>query len=186
MFVSVSVFELFKVDIGPSSSHTVGPGRPPTSSCRDWSADKGPLMTTIGHSDLAALCRAALLQAGAHSRDAHLLAEATVEAEQVGNRAVGVDHLFDYLDGYRNGRIAPIIRPQVRRIAPAVIDVDARSGWPRPRSTTPPVSCTTLPGIPAWPPYGSGTLSPAVNWATTPDESPTAATFRWPWPTARP
>ena len=50
--------------------------------------------------------------------------DATVEAELIGNRAVGVAHLFDYLDGYRRGRIATDVRPDVRRPAPAVIDVE--------------------------------------------------------------
>jgi (2R)-3-sulfolactate dehydrogenase (NADP+) len=39
-----------------------------------------------------------------------------------------VGHLFDYLDGYRRGRIASGAKPKVRRAAPAVIDVDAADG----------------------------------------------------------
>lgn len=85
-------------------------------------------MATIRRDELTELCRVALLRAGADSRAAQVLAEATVEAELVGNRAVGVAHLFDYLDGYRQGRIAKNSRPVVRRAAPAVIDVDARGG----------------------------------------------------------
>ena len=49
-------------------------------------------------------------------------------AELVGNRATGVAHLFDYLDGYRHGRIAAHAEPVVRHAARAVIDVDAGSG----------------------------------------------------------
>lgn len=85
-------------------------------------------MTTIHRDELTELCRRALLQVGADSRAAQVLAEATVEAELVGNRTVGVTHLFDYLDGYRQGRIAKDSRPVVRRAAMAVIDVDARNG----------------------------------------------------------
>jgi (2R)-3-sulfolactate dehydrogenase (NADP+) len=85
-------------------------------------------MTTLHRKELTELCQHALIGVGAGSRDAQLLADATVEAELVGNRAVGVAHLFDYLDGYREGRIAKDARPVVRRAAPAVIDVDASSG----------------------------------------------------------
>lgn len=85
-------------------------------------------MSTIEREELLALCDRALLTAGAGEENARVLAEATVEAEQVGNRAVGVAHLFDYLDGYRKGRIAADAQPRVRRPAPAVIDVDAGNG----------------------------------------------------------
>ncbi|MBT2595952.1 Ldh family oxidoreductase [Arthrobacter sp. ISL-72] len=85
-------------------------------------------MSIIQREVLAKLCEQALLHSGAGTRDAHVPAEATVEAEQVGNRAVGVAHLFDYLDGYTQGRIVSDAQPKVRRAAPAVIDVDAGSG----------------------------------------------------------
>jgi (2R)-3-sulfolactate dehydrogenase (NADP+) len=85
-------------------------------------------MTTIHRGALTELCHDALLRVGVSSRDAHVLAEATVEAEFVGNRAVGVGHLFDYLDGYQHGRIDTVSRPVVRRAAPAVINVDAAQG----------------------------------------------------------
>lgn len=85
-------------------------------------------MTTIGPGDLDALCREALRLAGAGEREAAVLAEATVEAERVGNRAVGVAHLFDYLDGYRHGRIATGVRPVIRRPAAGIVDADAAEG----------------------------------------------------------
>lgn len=85
-------------------------------------------MSTIRSEELALLCRRALERAGADSSGAEILAKATVEAELVGNRAVGVGHLFDYLDGYRTGRIATDVQPRIHRSAPAVIDVDASSG----------------------------------------------------------
>src|SRR5690349_11514480 len=85
-------------------------------------------MATIHGDELADLCRDALLRVGADAGAARVLAEATVEAERVGNRAVGVGHLFDYLDGYEQGRIAKDGRAAVRRPAPAVLDVDARDG----------------------------------------------------------
>jgi (2R)-3-sulfolactate dehydrogenase (NADP+) len=85
-------------------------------------------MATVDRDELTVLCRDALLRVGADPGAAQVLAEATVEAELVGNRAVGVAHLFDYLDGYGQGRIAKDSRPVVRRAAAAVIDVDARDG----------------------------------------------------------
>jgi (2R)-3-sulfolactate dehydrogenase (NADP+) len=85
-------------------------------------------MPTLDRADLAQLCTDALLRAGADPRAADVLAEATVEAELVGNRAVGVAHLFDYLAGYREGRITTDARAVVRRPAAAVIDVDAAGG----------------------------------------------------------
>lgn len=85
-------------------------------------------MTTMHRDALTELCRSALRRVGVDPRTAQILAEATVEAELLGNRAVGVAHLFDYLAGYREGRISLEARPLVRRVAPAVIDVDARQG----------------------------------------------------------
>ncbi|MCE3552746.1 Ldh family oxidoreductase [Pseudonocardia sp. RS11V-5] len=85
-------------------------------------------MAVIHRDELVELCRKALLAAGAGARDARVLAEATAEAEVIGNRAVGVGHLFDYLDGYAQGRIEKDAHAVVRRVAPAVLDVDARSG----------------------------------------------------------
>ena len=87
-----------------------------------------PPKILIHRSELTQLCKDAVLSVGADQGAAQVLADATVEAELVGNRAVGVTHLFDYLDGYRQGRIAIDARPVVRRAAPAVIDADARNG----------------------------------------------------------
>ncbi|GAB3301814.1 Ldh family oxidoreductase [Parasphingorhabdus pacifica] len=85
-------------------------------------------MAAIHCDELTEMCRDALLSVGVAARDARVLAEATVEAEALGNRAVGVAHLFDYLDGYRKGRISTAEQPVVHRVAPAAIDVDARDG----------------------------------------------------------
>jgi (2R)-3-sulfolactate dehydrogenase (NADP+) len=92
-------------------------------------------MVTVHREELAELCKDALLRAGAEPRAAQVLAAATVEAELVGNRAVGVAHLFDYLDAYRAGRIAVDRRrrPQrarsdcVRRGVRSPAEGDARS-----------------------------------------------------------
>lgn len=85
-------------------------------------------MTGIRPDELTSLCVDALLRAGAGQTAATILAEATVEAELLGNRAVGVAHLFDYLAGYRGGRIAVDAQPAVRRAASAIVDADAQEG----------------------------------------------------------
>lgn len=85
-------------------------------------------MAVVPRDELTELCRLALLDAGADPAAAGVLAEATTEAELVGNRAVGVAHLFDYLDGYRTGRITRQPRTALRRAAGAVLDVDAAGG----------------------------------------------------------
>jgi len=85
-------------------------------------------MTTVHRAQLSQLCRTALVGVGADAGTAQILADATVEAELVGNRAVGVAHLFDYLDGYRQGRISTDPDVTVRRAAPAVLDGDADGG----------------------------------------------------------
>lgn len=86
------------------------------------------VLKTIPTEELTALCERAVIAAGADAADAKVLAGATVEAELVGNRAVGVAHLFDYIDGYRQGRIAAKSQPNVRQAGPAVLDVDASDG----------------------------------------------------------
>ena len=85
-------------------------------------------MITMDREQIVDLCRDALLAAGVDVPTAQVLADATAEAELVGNRAVGVAHLFDYLDGFREGRIVRDARPVVRHPARAVLDVDAAGG----------------------------------------------------------
>lgn len=78
--------------------------------------------------ELTSLCSAALVRVGADPEAAQVLSLATVEAEQAGKAAVGVAHLFDYLDGYEAGRIATDATPVVSRPAPSVIEVHAHGG----------------------------------------------------------
>lgn len=85
-------------------------------------------MIVFAPRELTGLCHQALVRAGADARAADVLAEATVEAELVGARAVGVAHLFDYLAAYRAGRLSADAEPAVHRPASAVIDVDAAGG----------------------------------------------------------
>lgn len=85
-------------------------------------------VTAIRTDELTSLCVDALLRVGAGQTAATILAEATVAAELLGNRAVGVAHLFDYLAGYRDGRIAVDAHPAIRRAAAAILDADAGEG----------------------------------------------------------
>ena len=41
--MAVSVFDLFKIGVGPSSSHTVGPMRAAARFCTRWLEEKGDL-----------------------------------------------------------------------------------------------------------------------------------------------
>jgi (2R)-3-sulfolactate dehydrogenase (NADP+) len=75
-----------------------------------------------------ALCRMAILGAGAGEEAAEVLARATVAAEAGGNTAVGLSHLLDYLDALAAGRIDGRAEPVITRPALAVFLSDARRG----------------------------------------------------------
>lgn len=77
--------------------------------------------------ELTELCERALLGSGATPAQAVVLAEATVEAELLGRRPVGVSHLLDYVDGFRNGRIAPG-SPSLEQRTTVISTVDCRGG----------------------------------------------------------
>lgn len=85
-------------------------------------------MSTIPIHQLHEACRRALLALDVDERSASALAHATVEAERVGNSAVGLAHLFDYLDGFRTGRIDRRPRVVVESPAPTMITADAGGG----------------------------------------------------------
>lgn len=70
----------------------------------------------------------AIRSAGAADAPARSLARATIEAERSGQPNVGTVHLFDYLDGLREGRIDGRAEPRVTRPAPAVFASDAGGG----------------------------------------------------------
>lgn len=86
-----------------------------------------PADVTLSRERLTALCTAALRTAGATQAQAAALAEATAQAEERGLRPVGVAHLFDYVDGFRKGRIAAT-QPVAERRTPVVWAVDCRGG----------------------------------------------------------
>jgi (2R)-3-sulfolactate dehydrogenase (NADP+) len=84
-------------------------------------------MAELRRSELTELCESALLASGASAAQAAVLAEATVEAEALGHRPVGVSHLVDYLDGFRSGRIAAAT-PVVEQRTPVIWTVDCQEG----------------------------------------------------------
>ena len=75
-----------------------------------------------------ALCRAAALGVGASAAAADSIARAAVAAEADGQPAVGLAHFLDYLDGFREGRIACDAEPVLTRPAPGLIQCDAGGG----------------------------------------------------------
>lgn len=83
---------------------------------------------TIPQAELNRLCTRALQRAGEELRAAQILARAIVDAERAGNRAVGIAHLFDYLDAYRDGRIKPGAAPEVLHATPSCVVADAFDG----------------------------------------------------------
>ncbi|MGI5472903.1 Ldh family oxidoreductase [Streptomyces sp. CA-132043] len=84
--------------------------------------------TTVTQDELVTLCTRALRAAGEEPEAARILARAVVDAERAGNPAVGVAHLFDYLESYRAGRITPGATPDVSRVTPSCLVADARDG----------------------------------------------------------
>jgi (2R)-3-sulfolactate dehydrogenase (NADP+) len=86
------------------------------------------IMTSISPEDLRALCIAAVTRCGGDLATAKSLARATVDAERRGKGVVGVSHLFDYLSGIRERRIAGSPRPEIRTPRGAVVVVDADHG----------------------------------------------------------
>ncbi|MFM9371904.1 Ldh family oxidoreductase [Streptomyces sp. Da 82-17] len=78
--------------------------------------------------EISGLCVRALRSAGAAPPAARILTRSVLDAEHVGNRAVGLAHLFDYLDAYRDGRIVAGVLPEVTRPAPSCVIADARDG----------------------------------------------------------
>lgn len=80
---------------------------------------------------LAALLFQALVRAGFSEAHATALSRQTVLAEELGQANVGVAHVFDYVDGARDGRIDPLAVPDVSRPAPTQILVDGKGGLPQ-------------------------------------------------------
>jgi (2R)-3-sulfolactate dehydrogenase (NADP+) len=78
--------------------------------------------------ELAELCRAAIVAAGGDDATAAALTDAAIAAERRAVGAVGVTHLFDYLDALRAGRLNGTPNPVIRNDSPAVITITADDG----------------------------------------------------------
>ncbi len=83
---------------------------------------------SIAPNVLSDLCSSAVRLAGASHAAATALAKATVGAELRGRPAVGVSHLFDYLDAFNSGRANVYAEPAVSRTRAATTVVDADAG----------------------------------------------------------
>ncbi|SMD03280.1 Ldh family oxidoreductase [Rhizobium sp. RU36D] len=70
----------------------------------------------------------ACFSAGASLDTCHSLVRAILSAEGSGNKAVGLDHLPDYLMALREGRLNGYAQPELSFPAPALLQVDARGG----------------------------------------------------------
>lgn len=92
------------------------------------SAAEPAAMIDISWDGLTALCSTAITIAGGDEQTAAALSDAVVAAERRGNTAVGVTHLFDYLDALRSGRLNGAARPRIHRDRAAVISVSADDG----------------------------------------------------------
>jgi (2R)-3-sulfolactate dehydrogenase (NADP+) len=91
-------------------------------------SEEQQLVIDLDRSRLTTLCERALRGAGATPAQATVLAEATVQAELLGHRAVGLSHLLDYLDGFHTGRIASGAEPTIEQRSAVVTAVDCRGG----------------------------------------------------------
>ena len=85
-------------------------------------------MIAISWDRLASLCATAITAAGGDEQTAAALTDAVIAAERRGNSAVGVAHLFDYLDALRSGRLNGTARPTIRQDRASVISVSADDG----------------------------------------------------------
>jgi (2R)-3-sulfolactate dehydrogenase (NADP+) len=74
------------------------------------------------------LCFAAALGVGAGPEAARSIARAAVAAEADGRPAVGISHFRDYLQGFRDGRIAAGAVPVLTRPLPTIFRSDAGGG----------------------------------------------------------
>jgi len=82
----------------------------------------------ISWTELADLCEAAITAAGADEPTTAALTDAVIAAERRGVPALGVAHLFDYLDAFRAGRLNGAATPVIARTRASVITVSADDG----------------------------------------------------------
>jgi len=88
-------------------------------------------MATLTSDALYDALMRALTAAGFSFENAAALARQTVLSEELGQRNVGVAHIFDYTDGLAAGRIDGVAVPTISNPAPAMIHVDGNGGLPQ-------------------------------------------------------
>lgn len=88
-------------------------------------------MVQMTSEQLAQLLFQALTHVGFSDAHATSLTGQTVLAEELGQSNVGAAHVFDYVNGVRDGRIDPVAVPCVSRPAPTQFLVDAGGGLPQ-------------------------------------------------------
>ena len=88
-------------------------------------------MAVFSADTLHDLLVSALETAGCSPENANALARQTVLAEELGQKIVGVAHVFDYINDLAMGRIAGKAVPSVSKPAPTMILVDGNNGLPQ-------------------------------------------------------
>ena len=82
--------------------------------------------------EIYALSERALLRHGAAPWVAAHVADAVKVAESFGNKICGLYYLESYCQQLESGRVKGDVEPDVRRVRPAVVHVDARFGFAQP------------------------------------------------------
>lgn len=88
-------------------------------------------MERLTEEALQDLCVRALQRAGYSEENAAALARQAVMSDAMGQPALGVAHLFDYVDAIGAGRVDGYAEPLITRPAPAIIHVDGQGGVPQ-------------------------------------------------------
>ena len=88
-------------------------------------------MSVLAPNVLHELLVRVLEQSGFSSPNAMALADQIVLAEELGQQSVGVAHVFDYIDGLKDGRIDGGASPDLSTPAATIIHVDGNGGLPQ-------------------------------------------------------
>ncbi len=83
-------------------------------------------------SEIFEMTRAALVRHGAAEWIARHVADAVAKAEAVGNKICGLYYLESYCQQLETGRVRGDVEPEVRRLRPGAVHVDARFGFAQP------------------------------------------------------
>ncbi len=89
-------------------------------------------MTEVELHEIFDLAKRALEAHGAEPWIADSVADAVMVAESFGNKICGLYYLESYCAQLRTGRVKGRVEPEVRRVKPSVVQVDARFGFAQP------------------------------------------------------